>query len=194
MLKSRQRQRQRYDYDDDTTSGNQRFTTPVGAPIHTFYTRPRECVGQSLLPTRSLPRQLGSSPHKSREKTVRTSWLYRLYESNTDDFFLLLLLSSLFLLTTHTAQNSLPQSAIQPHMSPFPPLRMLGCITADTVLEICVYINIYVRGTSYPVHPKHTTPRSHRQHRKHALAQRQRLRPPPHSHSPPHTEILLIVE
>ena len=79
-----------------------------------------------------------------------------IYESNTQtiSFFF----SFLFHLATLAAQNSLPQSAIQPHMSPFPPLRMLGCITADIVREICVCIIIYAVSTT---HPKHTTPRSH---------------------------------
>ena len=61
--------------------------------------------------TYTLPRQLGSSPHKSREKTVRTSWLYMKVIQTISYFF-----SIFFFLTTLTAPNSLPKSAIQPHM------------------------------------------------------------------------------
>jgi hypothetical protein len=66
--------------------------------------------------------------------------------------------SFLFLLTTLTAQNSLPQSAIQPHMPPFPPLRMIGCITADTVRETCVCIIIYAASSTSQAHHAPITP------------------------------------
>jgi hypothetical protein len=64
--------------------------------------------------------------------------------------FFLLLRSQLKL----SAQKCDPTS----HVPPFPPLRMLGCITADIVREICICIIIYAVSTT---HPKHTTPRSH---------------------------------